>query len=403
MNRFNSTLSFTRRSSVGSNEQNDRIFGVVRTVITKLTIGTALLVFATWSNSQSTTPTPNLFREPPARKLVFSTDSTVQAPFAGQRNSGVSVADPRSQTLVSGTILDQRGGVSVGATVRLTYKGQTFSQQVVSGNNGQFSFARVPSGNFQLTVSAPGFTTQVFSGNLRPGQTYFVPPIVLGIRSVQTNVQVKASTADVAQAQIAEQEKQRIFAVIPNFYVSYIPNAAALNSKQKFRLAWKTAVDPVTFLGAGIYAGFEQAGDRYPGYGQGLEGYAKRYAAGYANVFAAIFIGNAVLPSLLKQDPRYFYKGTGGTRSRLLYAMASPVICKGDNQRWQPNYSFILGSVAVGGIANLYLPASDRNSASVVFQNALIRIGQGSLGGVLQEFVLPHLTPHVRRRRSAQP
>jgi Carboxypeptidase regulatory-like domain len=372
----------------------------VLAVITKLTMGTVLLVFATWSNSQSTTLTRNVFRETPTRKLGFLTDSTVQGAFSGQGNSGVSVANSRSQTLISGTILDQRGSVSVGATVRLTYKDQSFSQQVASGNNGQFSFARVPSGNFQLIVSAPGLSTQVFSGNVRPGQAYLVPPIVLGIRTVRTNVQVKASTADVAQAQIEQQEKQRILAVIPNFYVTYIPNAAPLNARQKFRLAWKTAVDPFTFVGAGIYAGLEQAGDRYPEYGQGAEGYAKRYAAGYADAAAGIFIGNAILPSLLKQDPRYFYKGTGGTRSRLLYALASSVICKGDNQRWQPNYSFILGSVAVGGISNLYVPASDRNTASVVFQNALIRIGQGSLGGVLQEFVLPHFT---RRHRSAQP
>ena len=399
---LNSTSSFSSRSSVASNEQNDRVFGVVRTVTTKLTIGAALLVFATWSNSQSTTRAGNVPREAPAPKIAFSTDSTAPGAFSGQRNSGVGVADPRSQTLISGTILDQGGGVSVGATVRLTYKGQTFSQQVASGNNGQFSFARVPSGNFQLTVSAPGFTTHVFSGNLRPGQAYLVPPIILGIGTVQTNVQVKASTADVAQAQVEEQEKQRILSVVPNFYVSYVPNAAPLNAKQKFRLAWKTALDPVTFLGAGVYAGLEQAGDRYPEYGQGAAGYAKRYWAGYADAAAGIFIGNAILPSLLKQDPRYFYKGTGSTRSRLLYALGSSVICKGDNQRWQPNYSFMLGSVAVGGISNLYVPASERNSASVVFENALIRIGQGSLGGVLQEFVLPHLTPR-RRHQSAQP
>ena len=371
----------------------------MRTAITKLSLATALLVSATWSNSQST-PARNLFWEAPVPGLAFSTDSSVPGAFSGQRNSGGSVASQGAQ-LISGTILDQRGSVSVGAKVRLTYKGQTFTQQVISGNNGQFSFTRVPSGNFQLTVSAPGFTTKVFSGNLRPGQAYLVPPIVLGIGTVQTNVQVKASTAEVAQAQIEEQEKQRVLAVIPNFYVTYLRNPAPLNAKQKFGLAWKTALDPVTFLGAGVYAGFEQAGDRYPEYGQGMQGYAKRYAAGYADAAAGIFIGNAILPSLLKQDPRYFFKGTGGTRSRLLYALASSVICKGDNRRWQPNYSFILGSLAVGGISNLYVPASDRSSAAVVFQNALIRIGQGSLGGVLQEFVLPHLTPHVRRRRSS--
>jgi hypothetical protein len=156
-------------------------------------------------------------------------------------------------------------------------------------------------------------------------------------------------------------------------------------------------------VGAGVYAGLEQAGDRYPEYGQGAEGYAKRYGAGYADAVAGIFIGNAILPSLLKQDPRYFYKGTGTTRSRLFYGLASSVICKGDNRRRQPNYSFMLGSLAVGGISNLYVPASHGNSIGLVFQNALIRIGQGSLGGVLQEFVIPRLTPHVHQRRSAQP
>jgi len=109
------------------------------------------------------------------------------------------------------------------------------------------------------------------------------------------------------------------------------------------------------------------------------------------------------LPSLLKQDPRYFYKGTGSTRSRLLYAIASPVICKGDNKRWQPNYSFIGGSIAVGGISNLYVPASDRNGVGLIFQNALIRIGQGSLGGILQEFVVRRLTPRTKHRATDQP
>jgi hypothetical protein len=70
-----------------------------------------------------------------------------------------------------------------------------------------------------------------------------------------------------------------------------------------------------------------------------------------------------LLPSLLKQDPRYFYKGTGSTRSRLLYALTSPVICKGGNGHWQANYSNILGNFAAGGIANLYYPSSDRNGA----------------------------------------
>lgn len=201
---------------------------------------------------------------------------------------------------------------------------------------------------------------------------------------------------EVAEAQIKQQEKQRVLAIIPNFYVSYVPDAAPLNAKQKFELAWKVVVDPVTSLGVGAVAGFEQAGDALGGYGQGAKGYGKRYGAVHGNALAAIFIGNAIMPSLLKQDPRYFYKGTGTTRSRILYALASSVICKGDNKRWQPNYSSIIGSLAAGGISNLYYAPGDRNGAGLVFQNALIRIGEDSLGGILQEFVVRRLTPHHR-------
>jgi len=117
-------------------------------------------------------------------------------------------------------------------------------------------------------------------------------------------------------------------------------------------------------------------------------------------VVTGTFIGGAVLPSLLKQDPRYFYKGSGSTGSRLLYALASPVICKGDNMRWQPNYSNVGGAFASAGISYLYYPESDRNGASLVMQNSLIRLGEVAFEGVLQEFVIRKLTPHLRDHAS---
>ena len=88
-------------------------------------------------------------------------------------------------------------------------------------------------------------------------------------------------------------------------------------------------------------------------------------------------IGGAILPSLFKQDPRYFYKGTGRITSRAMYAIANSVICKGDNGRWQPNYSGILGGIAAGGISNLYYPASDRSGVELTFDNALIGTARG--------------------------
>ncbi len=159
-------------------------------------------------------------------------------------------------------------------------------------------------------------------------------------------VQVVAAGTEVAEEQIKLQEKQRVLGIVPNFYVIYVHDAFPLNSKQKFELAWKTTIDPVTLVLTAATAGIEQAQNDFSGYGQGAQGYGKRFGAAYADAVIGTFIGSAILPSLLKQDPRYFYKGTGSTRSRILYAIANSVICKGDNGRWQPNYSSIFGSLA---------------------------------------------------------
>ena len=305
---------------------------------------------------------------------------------------------------VSGTIFDQSGAVSTGADVRLTQEGQILNQQVRSGSNGQFLFPNVAPGSFRLRVTAPGFTTREFSAALRPGETYLVPPIILAVASAVTKVEVKASPltpVQVADMQIEDQEKQRVFGLIPNFYVTYDRDALPLNTKQKFKLAWKTTTDPFTVVGVAALAGVEQATNAFDGYGQGAQGYFKRLGASYADAVTGTFIGSAVLPSLLKQDPRYFYKGTGSTRSRLLYALASPVICKGDNMRWQPNYSNVAGAFASAGISYLYYPKTDRNGAALVVQNSLIRLGEVAFEGVLQEFVIRRLTPHLRNRTSA--
>jgi carboxypeptidase family protein len=304
---------------------------------------------------------------------------------------------------ISGTVLDQSGAVSAGVEVRLSNEAESSHQELKSGGNGQFLFANVTPGSFRLTVTSPGFTTGEFSAALNPGETYLVPPIILAIAPAVTEVHVRSGSLTLVQAadiQIREQEKQRIFGFIPNFYVSYDREALSLNTKQKFRLAWKTTLDPFTVLGVGALAGVEQATNTFDGYGQGTQGYFKRLGASYADAVSGTFIGSAILPSLLKQDPRYFYKGTGSTRSRLLYALASPVICKGDNMRWQPNYSNVGGAFASAGISYLYYPTSDRNGAGLVVQNSLIRLGEVAFEGVLQEFVIRRLTPHLRNRAS---
>jgi hypothetical protein len=108
----------------------------------------------------------------------------------------------------------------------------------------------------------------------------------------------------VAEEQIKDEEKQRVLGVVPNFYVTYTSGAVPLTPKQKFKLAGKTAVDPFTLVFVGGFAGIEQAQNRFSGYGQGAQGYAKRFGARYADTVTGTFIGGAILPSLLKQDPR---------------------------------------------------------------------------------------------------
>jgi hypothetical protein len=309
--------------------------------------------------------------------------------------------DQQASGRIIGTILDQTGAAVAGARVTLAREDQSPNQDVVSGDDGQFSFSDVAPGTFHLTITCEGFATQLTSGNLRAGEVSIVPQIALTLAAATTEVRVGLTQTEVAEVQLKDEEKQRVFGVIPNFYVSYIPDAAPLTSKQKFKLAWKDAVDPVTFGITAAAAGLEQASDQYGGYGQGAEGYGKRYGAAYADLVTSTFIGGAILPSLLKQDPRYFYRGTGSTRARLLYAIANAVICKGDNKRWQANYSSILGNFASAGISNLYYPAKD-TGVGLTFENALIDTGAAAAANVLQEFVIRKLTPNAPNRGSTK-
>ena len=345
----------------------------------------------------------------PASSQQPPIDQTTSSALSDSDSQGIQTSAAEQQHAehqlgsIRGKVVDQSGADIAGAVVKLSREGQSASLEVTSGEDGLFAFSNVSPGPFQLTISSPGLASQQSSGTLQSGEAYVTPLIMLVISTQVTEVHVALTPVELAQVQIKEQEKQRVFGVIPNFYVSYEPISAPLSAKQKFELAWKSASDPITLVGVGFVAGISQAGDRWSSYGQGAQGYGKRYGATYANVFAATFIGGAVMPSLLKQDPRYFYKGTGSKRSRILYAVASSVICKGDNGRWQPNYSNVIGSFGGAGLQALYLPANDRRGSGFVVSSALIRLGETSLVGVLQEFVFSKLTPNHPRRVTSQP
>lgn len=301
--------------------------------------------------------------------------------------------DTAASGSISGTVVDKDGAVIPNAKVVLIQNGSVTAESQ-SREDGTFVFSAVTPGPFELRCSAPGFAEQVSPGSLAAGQNYIAPAIAMVVATT-VEVDVTQTQEEIAEQQIHVEEQQRLLGVIPNFYVSYVPDPEPLTKKQKVELGWKSVIDPVSLALSGAIAGIQQADNALSGYGQGAQGYGKRLGANYADLVSGTFIGGVILPSVFKQDPRYFYKGTGSRKSRLFYAMASAVICKGDNGHWEPNYSNMLGSLAAGGISNLYYPASSRNGVGLTFENALLGIGGSAFTGVFQEFFSRKMTPHA--------
>ena len=303
-------------------------------------------------------------------------------------------AESASGGSIAGTVTAPDGNVIVGALVTLVDTASKSQRTLLTDSDGSFSFTELEAGTFQLTVTSNGFTTWVGPEIVLISGEKHEQQITLQIASTNTTVNAVFTGQDLAQEQMKVEEKQRVLGVFPNFYTSYIWNAEPLTSAQKFQLAWRTSIDPVTFLGTGAIAGIQQWQDDFKGYGQGAQGYAKRYGASYVTGFSNTLIAGAILPSVLHQDPRYFYKGTGSIVSRALYAISTVVICKGDNGRWQPNYSNVLGNLAAGGISNIYYPSTDRGF-EVTIDNALLGTAGGAASALLQEFLLRKISRGV--------
>jgi len=303
---------------------------------------------------------------------------------------------------ISGIVSDADGAVVSGARVTLVISSAKGSRTAVSNVDGRFNFAGVAAGRFTITIEAEGLASETQTGTLDPGEGYEIREITLPVASVASQVDAM-SVYEQAEDEIKVEEHQRLIGVIPNFYVAYNWNSAPLSTKQKYKLALMNTIDPANVGIAVAIAGYEQWRGDFSGYGPGPQGYGKRFGANYGDLAVGTFVGGAILPSLLHQDPRYFYMGTGTTMHRFWYAMASAVICKGDNGKWQPNYSSIGGDVAAGAISNVYYPANDRDGASTVITQGLIGALADGLGNVVQEFLFKRITPHSANYSSTTP
>jgi Carboxypeptidase regulatory-like domain len=306
----------------------------------------------------------------------------------------------RQNGTIIGTVLDVSGSTVPGARVTLQGPAPNDRRTVVTGKNGFFKFDSLrPATPYRVVVSAQGLENWTSpSVVLGPGQYFILKGITLRLPTLQ--VTVNAPTIEhQARQQVHQAEKQRIFGFIPNFYVYYGHKPAPLSAKLKFQLAFKTLTDPVTFAGFAFNAGIYQLAG-YPSYPQNGTGFAQRLGATFAGGYTNILVGDALLPSLLHQDPRYFYQGTGTTKSRLAHALGSALVTRGDDGRREINYSNIGGDLTSGAVSNAYYPASDRG-LGLVLRGALIATGGRMMLGVLQEFVLHKVTSRGKPNQTA--
>lgn len=185
---------------------------------------------------------------------------------------------------------------------------------------------------------------------------------------------------------IQDADAGRVLGVIPDNKIVPAQDATEepLTAGGKFTLAFKDSIDPFTFVAAGFYGGIAQAENDYPTFGHGGAGYGKRFGAAYADQVIGNYFTEAIVPSLLHQDPRYFRKGTGGPWSRLGYALTRTLVTRTDRGTHQVNYSELVGNSIAAGLSNLYYPPSQRTAGETAEKFGIQVLGDTAFNALIE-------------------
>jgi hypothetical protein len=188
--------------------------------------------------------------------------------------------------------------------------------------------------------------------------------------------------------------KDRLFWTMPNFLtMENAENIPPLTSGDKFKVVGRSLIDPSEFVLIGFVAGLGQASNSNPSYGQGAEGYGKRYATAYADNAIENFMASAALPSLLHQDPRYYQLGHGGFLRRTGHAISRVVMTRSDSGQSQFNYSEVFGAGMAAAISTYsYHPESERGVGTV------ISVWGTQIGWDVGTYMLKEFWPDLRRK-----
>lgn len=199
-----------------------------------------------------------------------------------------------------------------------------------------------------------------------------------------------------------KQKNDRMFFVMPNFLtVANEANVPPISWKQKFVITAKGTFDPYEFVVVGILAGIRQEENAYPAFGQGMEGYAKRYGAAFADQVDGNIMVGGVFPSILKTDPRYFQLGKGGFIRRFGYAVSRIFVTRRDSGGSLFNFPEFVGNATAITISNVYYPAADRGF-SAGLNNWGVQMGIDAFGNELKEF-WPDIHKHFLKKKTPPP
>jgi hypothetical protein len=191
-------------------------------------------------------------------------------------------------------------------------------------------------------------------------------------------------------------ESKRILFIIPNFRTSpSLQNYEPLSTKEKFKLASQDAFDRGTVALAALFGGKGLLTNSNASFGHGVAGYARYFGASYGDWFIGDYMTEAIYPTLLHQDPRYFRRGTGSGMSRLGYAMKQIVWTHRDSGGMQFNYSEVLGNSTAVAISNAYY--ADNRTASNAISSLSVQLGVDMASNVLKEF-WPDLSRKFKRK-----
>jgi hypothetical protein len=230
------------------------------------------------------------------------------------------------------------------------------AQEIMPGASGSPAIAS------KVTLTPSPFA------QLKDAQEKANPPQAI---SPQQQGQQQQSQQQAQQQQTPDRQNgtshDRLFWALPNLLtVENADNVPPLTPGQKFKVVARGVFDPMEFVLVGLVAGLGQASDSNPSYGQGAQGYAKRYGTAYGDNAIENFMAYAVLPSVLHQDPRYYQLGQGGFRKRAVHALSRVVLTRSNSGQSEFNYSEILGAGGAAAISTYaYHPQSERSFGNV--------------------------------------